>query len=385
MPDGDAINRVEDIYERLERSARIQPVGDEAMNVTSKDGLVQARDLVNWAIQQGDVTASGLARRTNIKPSVISAFRNDKWKGSAGTLLTVASNLARGVNQLLLQREAERTEVGGFVKKSVACAIYDIVHYVLKRRWIGVFVIPAGSGKTITLRQIHEETPGSVLLTVTHTRSSAKAFLQTWARAVGLDEIGPAQQIQDSIIGCLIRSDRLVMIDECHKLGTNCLDIVREIYDETKIPIVMAGTPSFYRTLTARRVGTVSSELMDQLYSRVGLFRDMTERVNSDTANDKALFTREDIRKVFARGRIRLSRDAADLLFKLANHPASGGLRTCRDLVQMVADLHAGEEITAKLLRAAYAMKLGDRESGFRIDQAFGRATSEPAPVAATA
>ncbi len=368
MAKGEAFNHIGDVYDRLNVDARLQPIEDDLTDIKTEQGLAKARNLVNRAIDEGYVTAATLSRRTNIKPSAISAFRTDSWTGKQGTLLTTASMLTRAVNQLLRQRMADQRRIDGFVKTKVVRAIYDIAQYVTKRRMIGAFVIPAGSGKTVTLEQLNDEIPGSVLLTVTRTCSSVKAFLQSWARALGLDEIGNAARIQNTVTNNLIRSDRLIMIDEVHKLQVPCLDVIREIYDMAQVPILLAGTPSFYKTLTTRRVGAVSSELMDQLYSRVGIFRDLTESASSGKGKDAVLFTREDIRKVFARGNVRLSRDGEDFLFRLANHPGSGALRVCRDLVQMVIDLYPGEEVTAALLKSAFATRLGTREAGFRID-----------------
>jgi len=181
MSDYGTFDSVCDIYEKLEHDARINPVGDDVMKVQSKEGLTKARDLVNRAIAQNIVTAARLARRTGIKGSAISAFRNDKWKGSAGTLATVASELSKAVNILLRQRESDRTSVDAFVQTKVASAIFDIAKYAVKRRMIAGFALPAGSGKTITLNALHEEIPGSVIITVTHSASTVKPFVQTWA------------------------------------------------------------------------------------------------------------------------------------------------------------------------------------------------------------
>jgi DNA transposition AAA+ family ATPase len=369
--------------DRLERDARLQPLGDEVMNVTTTEGLGKARELVEFAIHEGSTTAAELSRRTNIKQSQISEFRNDKWKGKPETLLTVASQLARAVNALIVQRRADETRIGGFVKTRVAEVIFSLVAYCIKRHLIGAFVVPAGSGKTMALRQLCEDTPGAILVTVRRTRSSVKSFLQLLARALGMDEFGRAEDIQDAVTNRLVRSDRLVLIDEAHKLPVACLDIVREIADETRVPIVLAGTPSFYTTLTARRVGTVNAELMDQLYSRVGIFRDLTEIVNDETGNPERLFTLEDIHKVFARGKVRLARDGADFLCRIANTPGGGGLRVCRDLVQMVVDLYPDEPVTAARVQGALVMRAGTREGLYRAGLATAAEPREA--VAATA
>ena len=384
MNQHETFDTVGDIYEKLGQDARINPVGEDAMKVKTKDGLNKARDLVNRAIDQGLVTAASLGRRTGIKCSAISAFRNDKWKGSVGTLATTASELSTAVNILLRQQESDRTSVDGFVKTRVAERIFNIAKYAIRRRMISGFALPAGSGKTIALQALHEEIPGSVIITVTHASSSIKTFLQAWARALGTRQSGRINEIQACVIDRLIGSDRLVMIDEAHKLSVKCLDVMREIHDAAKIPIIIAGTPVLHKTITAPQAGTLSYDLLDQLYSRIGVFINLSDMAMSGKDDDR-LFSREDIRKVFARGGVRISREVVDMLFNLSNHPASGCLRTCRDLVQICLDLYKGEEITVALLGRAYNFKIGIREAGFRIDSACGIAATQNEKAVASA
>jgi DNA transposition AAA+ family ATPase len=371
----ETFDNVRDVFDRLWQDARVQPLEDDLMDVKTTEGLSASRDFVNRTITDGMVSAADLARRTNIKASAISAFRNDKWKGSAGTQCTVASTLCKAINGIIRQKQADATKIDGFVRTRVAEQIFALTEYARKRRMIAAFVIPAGHGKSTALQAVAEDVPGAVLLTVTRARASAKSFLQLFARALGLDEQGRAEDIQDRIVNRLVGSDRLVLIDEAHKLQVPALDSLREIWDEAKVPVVMAGTPSFKNTLTSQRVGTVARELLDQLYSRVGMFRDLSDLVSQSEDDPGQLVNREDIRKVFARGRVRISTDGIDLLCKIANSPASGGLRVCRDLVQIVADLYPGETITAALLRIALGTRVGTREAGFII----GLAQAEPA------
>jgi DNA transposition AAA+ family ATPase len=310
---GDVYERpVDDIVARLEADARTHAIRSDIMDVRSMEALKNARELVNNAIHDGLVSAATLSRRTGIKQSAISEFRNDAWKGKVGTLFSTASILAKAVDRIIQQKQADETRVDGFVKTSVAREVYGVASYVVKRRMIGVFVIPAGSGKTMALEQLRDEFPGSILVTVTKTRSTVKSFLQVVARALGLDECGRGEDIQDAIVGRLAGSDRLLMVDEAHKLQVGCLDVLREIWDEVKVPMLLGATPSFYKTMTSRRVGVLSSELMDQFYSRVGMYRDLSALAASDKGGGAVLFTREDIHKVYAelQGRRRVRRRA---------------------------------------------------------------------------
>lgn len=127
-------------------------------------------------------------------------------------------------------------------------------------------------------------------------------------------------------------------------------------------------------------MGSLHAEILDQLSSRVGISRDLTDLATSGGGDPERLFTIEDIRKVFHRGGVRLTRDGEDFLCRLANTPGAGALRKCADLVQIVVDLYPKEPVTAARLRDALRMKLGTREAGFRLDVIDG--AGEPAEAA---
>jgi hypothetical protein len=185
----------------------------------------------------------------------------------------------------------------------------------------------------------------------------------------------------------LAGSDRLVLVDEAHKLQVGTLDAIREVWDEVHVPIVLAGTPSLGRTITSRRVDNLSTELMDQLASRVAFFRDFRELTNPKTGDPERLFTVEDIRKAFHRGDVRLSRDGTNFLCRLANLLGCGGMRTCRHLVEICADSMKGVDkpITAAALESALVAKFGLQRATYISKTAAEEVTAEPAPAAARA
>lgn len=98
----------------------------------------------------------------------------------------------------------------------------------------------------MALDALEIETPGAILITVKRSRSTVKSFLQLWIRKLGGDESGRTEDIQDRICSSLQGTNRLMLIDEAHKLSIAALDVVREIWDEVRIRIVMAATPCLY-------------------------------------------------------------------------------------------------------------------------------------------
>ncbi len=233
------------------------------------------------------------------------------------------------------------------------------------------FTLSPGIGKTMALVQRAQDTPGAVLLTVKKNAARVKPFLEAWARVLGLRGTrGRSDVLQDRITAKIAGSDRLQLIDECHKLPSDSLTVIREVWDEARVPCVLSGTLSLYTRLTTKRLDDTSTELLAQRFSRIGIFRDLDEVAESGTGDDDRLHTREDIRKVFARGHVRLVKDGVDFLFSLANTPGVGGLRICGDLVQLCVDLYPGEPVTAERLRAAMVSKLGPREAGYKMNLA---------------
>ena len=357
--------------------ARYQPVPDRLLEVRTEGDLRDARDFINRLIHDGTVTAAELTRKTDIKQSAISALRNDKWKGKRGTELTTASTLCRALNTIIRQKDADAARVDGFIKTKVAEAIYQRAHLVKMMRAMGVIVMPAGSGKTMALRALLDEYPGSVLLTANVTRTSVRAFLQMWARAIGRVESGLSADIQDQIVNALVRSDRLIMIDECHKLPIQVLDVIREIWDAAQIPILMSATPTFVERLHSRRVGASSRELLDQLSSRVAFVKDFTELCASEDSPGGSVSTIEDVKRIFSRGKIRLASDGARYLFELSQYPAAGGLRRCRMLVDMATTIFMGESIlTAGMLDRVLRDSFG-AELASSVREACRMATGE--------
>jgi DNA transposition AAA+ family ATPase len=354
-------DKIEDVFVGLWRISRKSHLPEEVMEITTKEGLDKARRLVNDAIANNLISAAAMARRTGLKESAISAFRNEKWKGAATAEVFTAEQCSRFLNQLMREREAKESELGGFVTTRFAEAVFAIAHWAVKRRKIAAFVAHAGHGKSMAIDALVQEIAGAVKVTVTSKKGTPRLFLQSIAEVFNVAPYGRAADIQDRVTLFLRTSTRPLFVDEAHKLTIGSLDCLREIWDEAKSPMILAATPSLYQTLHTRRVGTVTSELMDQLYRRVAMFRDLTA-LEDTKGNPQKVVSIDDLRKVFARSKVRLSADGFDFLCKLANAPGAGGLGVCADLVQLSIDLWPDTEITFAHLRSALKTRVGGKE-----------------------
>ena len=358
------------VYDRLERDGRVdgqrivkphrKPRGGELARVVAR---------VKEHLATHGQKPSDLARALGESPRVVREILDGTFAGHPGLRETVLTDLDTWLARCERAESVEANDVGSFVETRVAMAIIDMWRYCEKRNLLAAFTIPSGCGKSMTLAAIRADSPGAILLTIRRQMAKPSGMLRGVARAIGVSERGSLDLLQDRVIECLKATKRPLLVDESHKLTTESLDVLREVWDEARVPMLLAATPSFQAKVKA--VGGRSAEardLFDQFYSRVGLFRDLSQLADPRSGAPEPLFAVADVRKVFERGRVRLSGDAAMFLARLANTAGAGGLRSCRGLIEKVTDFWPGENVTAHLLHQALALQIGPVEAGFVVE-----------------
>lgn len=382
----DQNERIQDTYWRLAESAGLHQLNTARLDIDTPDRLAQARSFVNACLDAGLIGANELARRCDLHPPDVSVFRHSgekPWPGRPGTLYNIATRLIRGLDQFIREQRTGRDLRNAIAETRFTQEVRGVVQYCIRRNKLGAFVAPAGSGKSTVLRAIQAEMPWSILIEGRNCRARVGSFLQAWARACGLQPQGRNHELEERIIQALAGTGWPVLIDEAHKLTVTALDTIREVWDGAKCPIVLAGTPSLHTALTRGRADMYSLELMSQLYSRIAIFRDLTTIESPNTGKPAPLFTLDDIGAVFNRGAARLRPDGAEFLAGLANSPGAGGLRTCRDLVDLLSDLYPDEPVTSDRLQSVFALKIGARDAADWMRLAGARMVRTPAKVAA--
>ena len=152
----------------------------------------------------------------------------------------------------------------------------------------------------------------------------------------------------------------LLIIDEVHRLASRrkdeALHVLRDLHDGAGIPMLLLGMPAIKQYILA---GRSQGEALDQLASRITLFLDLEEEATSDDGGRK-LATVEDIRKMLAGRRIRLTPDGERYLAMLANEAGAGAFRAVAALLDLAERFAAGgTPIGADVLRAIQARRLG--------------------------
>jgi DNA transposition AAA+ family ATPase len=259
-----------------------------------------------------------------------------------------------------------------FVRTKVAEDIMTVAEATATLKMMGLVFGPAGIGKTIALQAVAAEKPGSVFISIETAAASGAGVVDALARAVRANPRARQSSMRhtlEEVKEKLRGTGRLIIIDECHKLcgdsatDERALNIIRDIHDHNGVPILLSGTVDLGAYLDRKQAR--GKEPMAQIRSRIGVCCDLSERCAADgpQGGGDPLFTIEEIRRVFAKSKMRLAPDAARFLMLLANVPDSGGLRTCRNLVIMATKINQAkaEGLSADMLRQSQRMLVSRR------------------------
>ena len=234
-------------------------------------------------------------------------------------------------------RQRAVTLKGNFVSTGVAKSMQTVARLCRENGTCAVAFGPTGIGKSRCAQAIHETTPGSIFIRIITGYESAKRLCSAIAARLGVRNGGTGlrnteHEFQiERVIRLLQVTNRLLILDEAHKLTDGALELVRDVHDTTGIPIFLVCTKDLYERIT-RGVDADHG----QLYSRIDIVHALTEGKDV-CAGGRPLFTVEDIKALYAQPPIRLSPDGVTFMLAVANQLGYGSLRRCGVLLRNAA------------------------------------------------
>jgi DNA transposition AAA+ family ATPase len=291
------------------------------------------------------ISRKDIGRDLGYSPSVISEVLSKRYPGDWKQVIL---DLDTWLDE---QRKRDDSPLAPtvFVDTEVAREIFTVANMVISTRKIGMIYGPdsSGIGKTMALRAIQKEKPGSLLVTCDKIEANPTGLLRAIATEL---QITPAQnnralyaRIKDILRG----TSRLLIVDQIHNLRKAKDDkpfyILTDLWDAAGSPQLWSGTADLVSYLNK---GRRQDESLAQIRRRLAFVRDLLQRTRStgDGGKGEPLFSIASIRKMFGSNKIRLTPDAERFIMQLANIPDSGALGTVTNLVQLATLIATNEK-----------------------------------------
>ena len=207
-------------------------------------------------------------------PGTISNFVHRK---DLGNVKEIADRL-----RTYLEREEAKDLAGllaiPFAETRQAKQVLSAIGFAQRYSRIVAIIGPPGAGKTCAIREALHRDKTAILFQASCIMGPS-GVLQELCHALGEPETGTLRGLHKRIRARLEGSGRCVIIDDAHTLSFKALDVLRTIYDQTGIGMVLVGIRALRRLLTG------TSEEYEQIASRVsGRIFELPEIDDTDRA-----------------------------------------------------------------------------------------------------
>ena len=217
---------------------------------------------LNALIDENNLSITRTARSIGISTGALSKLRSGDYEANPNEML-------KRIRQLL-QLQRERRDVlprARFVETTVANKVIRACRTAHVEREIAVIAGPSGIGKTMALKKYALENK-SVVYVVMNPACNMHRTMYKLAQLSEASVHGNTDDIAGHIVRKLKGTNRMIIIDEADHLKINAIEMVRSIYDEAGIGIVLSGSQELIDTITG---GGTGGGKLSRIYTRCGL------------------------------------------------------------------------------------------------------------------
>lgn len=309
---------------------------------------------VDAHLRQHKISRAHLAKALGLNDAEVSELFQRKIKNGRRE-----SELCQLVNNWMEDdARARYTErPSDFVLTSVAEKLFGIVTHLRRRQDIAVATGPAGIGKSVTIKALLAEVPGTFSVAVTSDTRGAKGLRTAIygvlaTRRTKRINVTVADIVDRLKQGENVKTPRVLIIDQAHELTDGALRLLMDLHDHCLLSILLLGTIDLHK-----RISSDEDALFGQMASRVGLRVPLAPQISGghDPGGQTQLFGVPEIRKLLRSKTLRLHPAAAKLLRDIANYEIGHLRRASRifDWAEMIAAKGASGDIERRHVVAA--------------------------------
>ncbi len=220
---------------------------------------METRQNLKDFIEKTGITLTCVSRSTGIGVPRLSRWLKDNYKGDNQKINEAVESF--------INREKNKNSISNnsikFVETSIATTIFGTARNCHYKSELGVIFGDAGLGKTTAIEKYSVENPDVILIKVNP--SYTKKFLvQEIHKKLGYEGLGAIYTMLNEIIAKLKNSGRMIIVDQAEYLTQASLELLRAIYDEAKIGLLLIGMPKLYFNLKGQKGD------FRQLFTRIG-------------------------------------------------------------------------------------------------------------------
>jgi len=161
------------------------------------------------------------------------------------------------------------------VETSVTKQINSVCETIRKTNDVGLIFGPAGTGKTVAIAMYAERMPSAIVITLTKWAANAHGIERLLFAALETRSFRKSGQSRAQwLLSRLRNSNRILIVDNAHRLTKSGREWLFDFQDATGIPIALVGNPEVLDAI----------EDNDQQFSRIGIVQSVKLKDSSAIA-----------------------------------------------------------------------------------------------------
>lgn len=208
------------------------------------------------------VSQVAIARAIGRSGPAVNAYLKGTYTGDNAKL----EKLLAGYLEKAQGRESVVSRKAPFVETYNAKIFHEVAWQCHLECELGVLVADAGMGKTTAAMEYSRRNPEVVFISANMSYSARALFLKI-CELLDLPQDGNLNDLVNQVVKKLSGSGRFILVDQAEYLPDRALELLRTVYDDAGIGVLLFGMPRLEHNLKKARGSHA------QIYSRVGIFQ----------------------------------------------------------------------------------------------------------------
>jgi len=265
-----------------------------------------------------------LAQKLGVSPAYVQTYIDGKFTGNLAAFERKLEDFFANESR----RRASGIETTDCDDTKQMRTAFELIR---KTNDFGALVAPSGKGKTRGVEHYAANNPTCILYRTTVWSCDKNSVESAMFEAVGRAGYDNRTKRALFMVNKLRGSDRLIIVDDAHKLTRPALQWFYDFHDSTQCPVVLVGTLELLEKV----------EDDAQRFSRTGYY--------------------EEIKQVDGKGKLIVDRDLIKYLVKNLVPDANGETEAICDLCEQIAEHHGVYRSVHKQLKLAVEIKGGKK------------------------